>query len=226
MDQLTHLLVTLDGNRLYLNTSAGAVVAVSADDGRLLWLVKYPRAAARTGNPDQPEQHLFRDLTPCLAWKDLVIVAPADCNRIFALDATTGQLAWTLAPGAADDVVHLLGAVDDTLVASGDSLYWIDANSGRLLAQFPRGKLGGAEQAAPSPRGFGRGTIAGTHIWWPTRESIYVFDVRPVASDFGWQARLVREIPLGPRGVTGGNLVVAGGVLLIATGDRLVAFGP
>jgi hypothetical protein len=35
----------------------------------------------------------------------------------------------------------------------------------------------------------------------------------------------VREIPLVPRGVTGGNLVIADGILLVATGDRLVAFG-
>jgi outer membrane protein assembly factor BamB/predicted negative regulator of RcsB-dependent stress response len=224
-DQLTYLLVTLDGNRLYLNTSAGAVAAVNADDGRVLWLIKYPRASARSDNPDRPQHHWFRDLTPCLAWKDLVIVAPADCERIFALQAVTGQLAWTLAPGAADDAIHLLGAVDDTLVVSGDSLYWIDLASGRLMAQFPRGPVGGAEQAAPSPRGFGRGTIAGRHIWWPTRESIYVFDSQPIATDFGWQPRIIREIPLVPRGVTGGNLVLADGVLLIATGDKLIAFG-
>src|SRR5205085_11692568 len=132
IDQLTHLLVTKDGDRLYLNTSAGAVAAVSANDGRLLWLVKYPRPPVRTGNPDSREHHLFRDLTPCLAWKDLIIVAPADCDRIFALYAATGQLAWTLAPGAADDAVHLLGVADTTFLASGDSLYWIDANTGSL----------------------------------------------------------------------------------------------
>ena len=200
------------------------MAAVSADDGRLLWLVKYPRATVRSGNPDVPEQHLFRDLNPCLAWKDLVIVAPSDCDRIFALEAMTGQLAWTLPPGAADDAVHLLGAVGDALVVSGDSLYWIDVHSGRLLTQFPRGKLGGSEQAAPSPRGFGRGIIAGNHILWPTRETIFIFDVKPALTDFGFQPRLAREIPLLPRGVTGGNLVLAENVLLIATGDRLVAF--
>ncbi|HMC10612.1 MAG TPA: PQQ-binding-like beta-propeller repeat protein, partial [Pirellulaceae bacterium] len=224
LDQLTHLLVTKDGDRLYLNTSAGAVAAVNANDGRLLWLVKYPRQPVRTGNADQPDQHLFRDLTPCLVWKDFVIVAPADCDRIFALHAATGQIAWTLAPGAADDVIHLLGVADDTFLASGDSLYWIDAHTGRLLAQFPRGKLG-AEQAAPSPRGFGRGTLADNHVWWPTREAIVVFEAKPIATDFGWQPRLVREIPLAPPQITGGNLVMADGVLLIANGDKLVAFG-
>jgi outer membrane protein assembly factor BamB len=224
IDQLTHLLVTLAGRRLYLNTSAGAVAAVNADDGRLQWLVNYPRTRVRTGNPDQPERHLFRDLTPCLAWSDLVIVAPADSDRLFALEAATGQLAWSLPPGASDDAVHLLGVSNDTLLVSGDSLYWIDIYTGQKMARFPYGKLGGAEQAAPSPRGFGRGALAGDYVWWPTRESIFVFDALPTATDFGWQPRLLREIPLVRRGVAGGNLVFASGVLLIASGDKLTAF--
>jgi hypothetical protein len=111
------------------------------------------------------------------------------------------------------------------VLASGDWLYWIDATTGRLLCQFPQPGPTGAGQASPSPRGFGRGVLAGGHVYFPTRECIYVFDQRPIQSDFGWQPRLVREIPLVPRGVTGGNLVIADGILLIATGERLVAFG-
>ena len=78
---------------------------------------------------------------------------------------------------------------------------------------------------APSPRGFGRGTIAGNRVWWPTREAIYVFEARPAKTDFGWQPKLVREIPLTSLGVTGGNLVMADDVLLIAGSDKLVALG-
>lgn len=224
IDQLTHLLVTQHGGTLYLNTNAGVVAAVDAADGRLLWLVKYPRVVVRTGDPDRPDDHLFRDLVPCLAYKDLVIVAPADSDRIFALEAATGQIAWSLAPGEAAGVVHLLGAHGDQLVASGDRLYWIDVNTGHVLTQFPGGSGTAAGLAAPSPRGLGRGTLAGEHVWFPTRNSIFVFDIQPATTDFGFQPRLVREIPLAPRGVTGGNLVLAHGVLLIATGDRLVAF--
>ena len=224
LDQVSHLLVTKDGGRLYLNSSAGFVAAVSAQSGRLLWLVKYPRAAFRSGDPDQPEDHAFRDLVPCLACKDLVIAAPADSDRVFAVEAATGQLAWSLQPGEADDIVHLLGAAGDVLLASGDRLYWIEVNTGRLLTQFPASSPRTSGQATASPRGLGRGILAGSHVWFPTRESIFVFDQQPVLTDFGWQPKLIREIPLVPRGVTGGNLVLSGGVLLIATGDRLVAF--
>jgi len=219
-DCLSHLLVTLDSGRLYLNTNCGAVAAVDAADGRLLWLVKYPRAEIRLNDPDRSSAHLFRDVTPCLAWKDLIIVAPSDCDRLFALYASSGQLAWT----SEVDAVHLLGVEGDVLLASGDALYWIDVNTGRQLAQFPPGKLGGAEQAAASPRGLGRGVVAGGHVWFPTRESIFVFETQPAAGDFGQQPRLVRTIPLFPRGVTGGNLVIAEGILLIAGGDKLTAF--
>ncbi len=224
-DELSHLLLSLRDGTLYLNTNAGVVAAARADDGRLQWLVKYPRSTFRSGDPDRGEQQFFRDLVPCLIHKDLAIVAPADSERLFALDAISGQLAWSLPPGAAADAVHLLGVGKDTLVASGDWLYWIDTSTGRLLCQFPQGGPSGSGQASPSPRGFGRGVLSGEHIYFPTRESILVFDQRPARTDFGWQPRLVREIPLVPRGITGGNLVIAEGVLLVATGDRLVAFG-
>jgi outer membrane protein assembly factor BamB len=225
LDQLTHLLVSLASDRVYLNTNAGAVAAASAADGKLLWVVTYPRAPAPASDSSRVEPHWFRDLTPCLAWRDLLFVAPADCEQLFALDAASGELVWEMPRGLAGDAVHLLGVQADVLVVSGDSLYWIDARTGRLLAQFPRTSPRGPAQAAAAPRGFGRGVLAGSHVWFPTRESICVFDAAPQHSGFGYEPRLAREIPLLPRGVTGGNLVIAGGVLLIATGDRLVAFG-
>jgi outer membrane protein assembly factor BamB len=225
VDQRSHLLVTLDSGRIYLNTSAGAVAALSATDGQLLWVLKYPRAATGTGAFDRAAQHWFRDLTPCLAANDLLIVAPADSGQIFAAHAASGQLAWALPPGVAADAVHLLGVQNDVLLASGNALYWIDAWTGQLLAQFPRGQPGGLAQAVPAPRGFGRGVLTGNHVWWPTRDSIFVFAAEPMTTDFGRQPRLVREIQLAPLGLTGGNLVLASGVLLIAGADRLVALG-
>jgi len=225
VDGLSHLLLSQRDGELYFNTNAGVVAAVRASDGQVRWVAAYPRTGLASSDPDQSVGQFFRDLNPCLVWKDLVIVAPSDSDRIFALEAATGQLAWALPPGAAADAVHLLGVGQDTLIASGDWLYWIDAQSGRLLAQFPQAGPTGAAQAAPSPRGFGRGILAGEHVYFPTRESILVFDQRPVRTDFGRQPQLVREIPLVSRGATGGNLVIASGVLLVATGDRLVAFG-
>ncbi len=69
----------------------------------------------------------------------------------------------------------------------------------------------------PRPRGFGRGVLAGSEIYWPTRERIYVFD-----QGSGRQVR--QPIELAALGVQGGNLVIHDGVMLVASADELVAF--
>jgi hypothetical protein len=71
--------------------------------------------------------------------------------------------------------------------------------------------------ATPSPRGFGRGVLAGSEIYWPTRERIYVFD-----QGSGRQMR--QPIELAALGTQGGNLVIQDGVMLVASVDELVAF--
>ncbi len=47
LPQSTHNLLTLAGDTLYYNTNLGAVAALSADDGRVLWVSLYPRAPPR-----------------------------------------------------------------------------------------------------------------------------------------------------------------------------------
>ncbi len=147
---------------------------------------------------------------------DLVIAAPADCDRILALDASTGQLVWATQRGVAADAVHLLGVGHGHLLASGDHLYWINIASGKLDYQYPapHGPLSG--YAAATPRGYGRGILAGDLVYWPTRERIYVFQ-----QSCNRQVR--QPIELGTMGMRGGNLVIDRGVLLIAGPDRLVA---
>jgi len=44
----THNLLTLVDGTLYYNTNLGAVAALAAEDGRLLWVRLYPRPAAAT----------------------------------------------------------------------------------------------------------------------------------------------------------------------------------
>ena len=187
-------------------------------------MTTYPRLSRDRQDPDQDERYLFRDLNPCLVHRDLVFVAPADTDRIFALDAMTGHPLWITPPDRVADAVHLLGVGSDHLLVSGDCLYWLDAYTGRLEAQFPAAGKALPGHARPSPRGWGRGVLAGTRVYWPTQEMVYVFEQRPARTPRGWEPVLVREIPLGPRGARGGNLVIAGGILLVATADRLYAF--
>lgn len=222
-DELTHSLLSLKDGVLYFNTNLGAVAAVSAEDGAVQWVARYPRAPFQNHDLDRNDVHYFRDLNPCLLHDGLAICAPADCDRIFALDAATGQTVWETGRQRGADAVHLLGVGGGNVLASGDYLYWIDINSGAIVGQFPQPRSGGAGFARADPRGFGRGILAGENVYWPTREKIFVFRQQTAKTDKGWSPLAVREIELTHRGVTGGNLLMAKGILLIATANKLYA---
>ncbi len=107
------------------------------------------------------------------------------------------------------DVVHLLGVSGDNLIGAGHKLYWIslaDEDAGTVKHVWPSGD---------DKLGYGRGVLAGDFLYWPTRDKIYVLEHAT--------GKLRREIPLVPRGIRGGNLLVAGGRLLVAGANELVA---
>ncbi len=209
--------LTLAGDMLYYNTNLGAVAALRAGDGALRWIYRYPRAGMRENDLEHNDRHWARDQTPCLMHHDLVIVAPADCRRIFALDAPFGQMVWATAADVAADAIHLAGVGQGHLLASGDYLYWIDLYSGVVNYQFPPARTALRGYAGPTPRGYGRAVLAGDQVFWPTHDFIYVFQQR--------SNRQVRQkIELRSLGVTGGNLVIADETLLVAGADRLTAF--
>jgi outer membrane protein assembly factor BamB len=209
LSQCTHNLLTLAGDTIYYNTNLGAVAALAADDGRILWVSLYPRD--RHGDLAQLAPHWQRDLNPCLVDHDTLLVAPADSPRIFALHAPTGQILWQ-SGSALDDAVHLLGVAGDQLIASGRKLYWIH------LSGPSRGSLSHVWPDGDAKPGYGRGVLAGNRVLWPTRQKIYVFDQKT--------AQPMKTIDLAPLGMTGGNLVVAGDRLLVATASELIALGP
>ena len=206
LSQATHTLLTLDHDTLYVNTNLGAVAAVRASDGHVLWLSLYPRATR--GDLAQLAPHWQRDPSPCLFDRGTLYVAPADSPRIFAYDAAGGQLLWQTA-AELEDATHLLGVAGPWLVAGGGKLYWISTGGedrGRPRHFWPDGR---------ERPGLGRGVLAGDAVLWPTEHEIHVFDART--------AQHRRTIDLRPRHTTGGNLLVAHGRLFIATATELVA---
>lgn len=225
-DEVTHNLLAMREDSIYCNTNLGVVGAVSTD-GEVRWITSYPRSAFRARDPDQSDLNYMRDLNPCLLFDDLVIVAPTDTDKVFALDANTGQLRWQISLA---DVVHLLGVGQGNLLAGGDSLYWIDVRTGKNVGQFPEPtKRPTAELSRVDLPGYGRGVLAGDVVYWPTREHIFVFKqktrkIRTANKRFLWEPVGVRVIDLRPRGIQGGNLVIADGVLLITGPDRIMAF--
>jgi outer membrane protein assembly factor BamB len=223
-DNLMHVvnnLLTVGPGVVYCNTNQGAIAALDARSGATVWLTTYPRTGFGGTDPDRNELHLYRDLNPCLLHQDLVIVAPTDCNRVMALDATTGMLIWATRADVAADAVHLLGVASGEVVVSGECVYWLDAWSGVRVGQFPGSFHPAPGFARPSPRGYGRGVIVGEHVYWPTHDAVLVLKHAAKNSSLGIE--LVREIALRPLGATGGNIVIAGDVLLIASADHLWA---
>jgi outer membrane protein assembly factor BamB len=208
VEECTHNLLTLAQGMLYYNTNLGCVAALDANDGQIAWIAKYPRP--KSGDLSRPAAHFYRDLTPCVYDRGRVIVAPSDCDRIFALDAGSGRALWE-APHA-DDAVQLIGVAGGKLLASGDRLWWIDVETGKIAHVWP-------EQ--PSLRGFGRGLLAGDKVYWPTRDAIYVFDQQSGAAVDVMDLR--RRLPEGKDAI-GGNLVASRGRMVIATPTQLLGF--
>ena len=209
-------LLTMQQGHLFFNTNQGVVCALDGRQGDVLWMTRYPRIDK--GSYEDPDFHLLRGVNPCLVYKEKVIVAPSDCRQIFALDSMTGELNWEST--VPQDVQHVLGVRGDKLLVSGDSLWWLDVNTGRVLSRFP--PLGSADltRSGSSPRGAGRGLITSDTVWWPTREGVLLFDLHTQRHvDTIWFTPA-----LAAAGVSGGNLLMSQGHLIVATADRLIAF--
>lgn len=214
--ELPNCPLTWGDGLLFCNTNLGAVAALRAADGRLEWVYCYGRTAPRGAATADDRPQVVRELNPCLVERGILYVAPADTDRVLALDAVRGQPLWQTAPEAAAGAVQLLGVADGRLLAGGDQLQWIDTRSGRVVGQFPASRSRLPGQGVPPPRGYGRGILAGDELLWPTRDRIYFFDART-----GGQAR--QPLDLAALGLQGGNLVINRHVLLIASADELVA---
>lgn len=241
---LAHQLLSFCGGRLYYNTNLGSVACLDPATGQIEWLVRYRRVDKDQQAYPQPDRFRYRDLTPCLVDSGLIYCAPQDCPEIFALDAVTGDLVWSTDDSAVADAIYLLGTAGRHLIVSGDRLIWLDRLTGMLHGRFPAATTSGTTTALPSPRGLGRGCLAGGEVYWPTINEILVFDAAgenasssgngqavATASRAPWQGSphadavpIRRRIRLDVRGAEGGNLVAVNGWLLIATPSRLLAF--
>jgi len=159
--ETTHNLLTLSEGILYLNTNLGAIVSLRVTDGNVRWVYQYPRVAS--GNLRQPPVHFHRGLNPCVYYRGMIMAAPRDSRFLFALDASTGRLVWRTAPMTAHPM-HLLGVSSGMLLATGKSIWWFNAVTGRAEYAWPE------PGNRNTPRGYGRGVLAGGMVYWPTRE--------------------------------------------------------
>ena len=123
--------VTVDRGAVYCATNLGFVARCDARDGMVEWVAVYPRvrAGANLG------AILRRQGSAPVVSGDRVIVAPRDCQGIFALEGQTGNRVWESPLVPAEEVVGLAGG---TLVVRGDGhLVALDAASGRVIWDRP-----------------------------------------------------------------------------------------
>jgi outer membrane protein assembly factor BamB len=202
---MTHQLLTLGDDALFLSTGSGAIAALEIEDGSPRWIVTYGTLNDESGTAS-------RSVTggpPCLFAQDLVVAAPNDSASMLALDARTGATVWRKElPGG---VTHLLGSKDGVLIVAGRALWGLELTTGRV-----EWHVGFTD---PGSFGYGRGVLAGDVIYWPTREEIFVVEQST--------GSLRRRIPLLIRdGELGGNLLLAGQNLVVAEPRRIAVFGP
>jgi outer membrane protein assembly factor BamB len=201
-----HDLLTSANGRLFVGTDSGAVAALDAETGRTEWVTTYPSRPQSAAELSDPARS---GLLPPVYAAGTLFIAPNDSRSVRALDAASGVVLWERpAPGR---IVNLLGVDRGVLVAAGDKLWRLDADTGRVLPPAV-----GFDD--PDGHGYGRGVIADGLIYWPTREELFVVDL-----DSG---EIVRRVPLRMlHNLSGGNLVSADGTLLVAGPDRLTAIG-
>ena len=218
VDLPCNFLLTQSEDTIYVSTHLGTVAALESESGRLRWVTSYPRQAPRHDNLTDPVWYARRDLTPCILFDDLLIAAPSDTNRIFALQIDSGEMIWSTE--LADDAWQLLGVTSrGQLVVSGRRLHWFDVWTGTpdpsvTVNPFPENAMG-------DPTGCGRGLLAGDSVYWPVKEGdaskIYV-----LAQEHGKPRQA--PIDLDSRGVHAGNLLMVPGYCLIAGPEELVVF--
>lgn len=221
---ISHQRLTMAGGRLYYNTNLGAIACLDPLTGATEWLVQYASPPNNSDYP-KPDRYRYRDVTPCLVTAGLVVCAPQDAPEIFALDAFTGELVWSTDDYQVADAIHLLGTHADNLLVSGDRLIWLNKYTGRVEAQFPGATTPLPLGALPSPRGLGRGAIAGDSVYFPTAGEMFVFPASLPKSLANLDSPPIgQRFRIQPSGMDGVNVVFAEDTLLVASPSRLMAF--
>lgn len=217
-------LVSYREGTVFYHGDGGAIAALDAETGELRWVVRYPRAELAEGGYWRRRRGARRECSPVALVGPLAIAGPADSDRLLAVDASEGRLIWATAPGSADDCQGVLGDNGRQLIVGGDRLYWIERDSGRIVASWPANSTQQPQGSLAQPRGAGRGLLAGQQVYWPTADALWVFAATLGEREGEFVVVPERRIELQGLGLEGGNLAAGRGWLLIAGSRGIAAF--
>lgn len=204
-DEQQGLLLSAADGRVYCGTNQGAVIALEARRGNILWVTNYDR--------DEPERvpdwhdHQTLGPNPCVCADGLVFLAPQDSNTVLALDGASGVRLWQRSiPGIARQVV---GVREGRLVVAANQLFGLETDSGEIAWSVGND--------SPDSRTRGRCALSADTVLWPRDTEILVVESKT--------GRRLREVPLAEiQRAGGGNLALADGFLVVAQTDRLLVF--
>ena len=212
-------LLTLAAGQLVYASNTGAIVAVDAWTGLPTWGVRYPSRGPLT----EALEPSPRDLTPCVYADGRVYAAPLDSDRLYCIDAKSGQVVWE---AAGVEVVHLLGVAHERVfTATRTGLQAFNASNGQTEWIAP------SEGRLPS---LGRGLLAGGWLFWPTQDA--QLPCRAVTLDAGTQEKSPGKMSMLPEPsffdptmfatLLAGNWAFGHGCLAVAGAGELVVYAP
>ena len=124
----------VDG-RVFVCTNAGVVASLDAETGQPNWAYQYP-SIINTATPTRSvpstawQGKVYKPANPVVVAQGRVVVLPADCDFIFALDTDTGELKWQHDRGYQHD---LSGIDEQRVLLSGEGLVVRRIMDGREL---------------------------------------------------------------------------------------------
>ena len=195
-------LLTLAGRNIVFCSNSGAVIALDAATGHRAWAVQYSRAAHRL-----VEANRLPDPAPAVVHDGRVFVAPADADRVLALDAETGQELWE--SGRAEGA-QIVGVSRNRVIVT---------TTGPVLGIRGLSVADGSYRApdgwiqANGLLGYGHGIVCDDAIIWPSRAGLLFLDPEsglPIVDALRWKETARNESPFG-------NLAFADGWLVVVT---------
>jgi outer membrane protein assembly factor BamB len=191
-----HELLTLAGRNVVFCSNDGVVTALDAATGRRTWAFRYPRSKKN-------EPVTSSEPAPVVAVGGRVFVAPTDGERVYALDAETGQQLWESGPA---EGVQILGVAAGRLIitVAGPVRGIRGLNVATGSYRPPEGWI---QHDGGGYLSYGRGFVTDEVIVWPTRNGL--FFLRPEDGSRLWTGHA--------NGTPFGHVVYADGVLVVVT---------
>jgi len=135
---------------LYISSTDGYLYALQQSSGSIAWRVRL--------------DNLLTDATPALEGQ--VLFVSAHSTALESLNARTGEMYWIFETGEKIQAPPLVVG-NRVLVATGMTLWGLDAATGRVVWKFRRGEVGWPTTGSPAVAGkvvyIGLGT--GTQLW-------------------------------------------------------------